>query len=137
MIRYTGAVPRAGHGAAVVDGRPADGRMRRMRALAQRTFVTAVEREEAELERRIRALGEVTRPNLVAVLSPRGGVGKTTGAVVVGTLLAAHLKLRAVAVDATGGFGTLGRLVPEARRCERSLADLLRDADRLHTATEL
>jgi MinD-like ATPase involved in chromosome partitioning or flagellar assembly len=108
-----------------------------MRALAQRTLVTAGEREEADLERRIRAMPDVTRPNLVAVVSPRGGVGKTTGTLVVGTLLATHLKLRVIAVDAAGAFGTLGRLVPEARRCERSLADLLRDADRLQTAAQL
>ncbi len=108
-----------------------------MRALAQRTLVTAGEREEAELERRIRATPDVTRPNVVAVVSPRGGVGKTTGTLVVGTLLATHLRLRVIAVDAAGAFGTLGRLVPEARRCERSLADLLRDADRLHTAAQL
>ena len=108
-----------------------------MRALAQRTLVTAGEREEAELERRIRALPDVTRPNVVAVVSPRGGVGKTTGTFVVGTLLATHLRLRVIAVDAAGAFGTLGRLVPKARRCERSLADLLRDADRLRTAAQL
>ena len=56
---------------------------------AQRMLVTAGEREEAELERRIRALPGVTRPNMVAVVSPRGGVGKTTGTFVVGKLLAA------------------------------------------------
>ena len=104
---------------ALVDGRPADGRIARMRALAQRTLVTAGEREEAELERRIRALPDVTRPNVVAVVSPRGGVGKTTGTFVVGALLATHLRLRVIAIDAAGAFGTLGRLGPEARRCEQ------------------
>jgi MinD-like ATPase involved in chromosome partitioning or flagellar assembly len=55
----------------------------------------------------------------------------------VGNLLASHLKLRAIAVDANPDFGTLGRLAPDERRCERSLADLLDDADRLNTAAEL
>jgi MinD-like ATPase involved in chromosome partitioning or flagellar assembly len=122
---------------AVVDGRPVGGAIGRVRALAQRTFVTAGEREEADLERRIRALADVRRPNLIAALSPRGGPGKTTGTLVVGTLLATHRKLRVIAVDAAGAFGTLGRLAPESRRCERSLADLLHDADRLHTAAEV
>ena len=45
--------------------------------------------------------------------------------------------MRAVAVDAAGAFGTLGRLVPGPRRSERTLADLLRDADRLRTTAEL
>jgi MinD-like ATPase involved in chromosome partitioning or flagellar assembly len=71
------------------------------------------------------------------LISPKGGVGKTTSTFIVGNLLASHLKLRAIAVDANPDFGTLGRLAPDERRCERSLADLLDDADRLNTAAEL
>jgi MinD-like ATPase involved in chromosome partitioning or flagellar assembly len=73
----------------------------------------------------------------VALISPKGGVGKTTATFLVGNLLASHLKLRTVAVDANPDFGTLARLAPEARRSPRSLADLLNDADRLHTAAQL
>jgi MinD-like ATPase involved in chromosome partitioning or flagellar assembly len=73
----------------------------------------------------------------VALISPKGGVGKTTATFLVGNLLASHLKLRTVAVDANPDFGTLARLAPDARRSQRSLADLLRDADRLHTAAQL
>ena len=115
--------------------RTAGGRFRRrmQRAAASRT----AEREEADLERRIRAHRGVTRPNTIALISPKGGVGKTTCTFVVGNLLATHLKLRAVAVDANPDFGTLARLAPDDRRAERSLADLLDDADRLHTAAEL
>ena len=99
--------------------------------------MTAGEREEAELERRIRAQPGVTRPNVVALVSPKGGVGKTTSTFLLGNLLASHLKLRVVAVDANPDFGTLGRLSAEGRRCPRSLADLLEDAERLKTAAEL
>ena len=42
-----------------------------------------------------------------------------------------------IAVDVDGAFGTLARLAPKARRCERSLADMLRDSDRLRTAAQL
>src|SRR5206468_6462425 len=42
-----------------------------------------------------------------------------------------------IAVDANPDFGTLGHLSSDARRSERSLADLLDDADRLKTAAEL
>lgn len=122
----------------LVDGRPAAthaaGRLRRR---LQELLVSPGEREEAELERRIRAHPGVTRPNVVALISPKGGVGKTTSTFVVGNLLATHLKLRAVAVDANPDFGTLGRLAPDDRRSAKSLADLLEDADRLHTAAEL
>ncbi len=123
---------------ALVDGRPeqngAGGRFRRR---VDRLRVSRSEREEAELERRIRTQPGVTRPNVVAVVSPKGGVGKTTCSFVVGNLLANHLKLRAVAVDANPDFGTLARLAPDERRSERSLADLLEDADGLKTAAEM
>ena len=122
----------------IVDGRPvvrtAGGRFRR-RML--QLFVSNAEREEADLERRIRAYRGVSRPNTVALISPKGGVGKTTSTFVVGNLLATHLKVRAIAVDANPDFGTLARLAPDDRRAKRSLADLLEDAERLRTAAEL
>jgi len=126
------------HAAPLVDGRPAaNGATGRLRRRLQRLLVTEREREEAELERRIRTQPPVTRPNTIALISPKGGVGKTTSTFIAGNLLATHLKLRAVAVDANPDFGTLARLAPDDRRSERSLADLLADADRLNTAAEL
>jgi MinD-like ATPase involved in chromosome partitioning or flagellar assembly len=126
------------HPAALVDGRPAgNGTPSRLRRALHQLLVSKKEREEAELEHRIRTLPGVTRPNTVALISPKGGVGKTTSTSLVGNLLASHLKLRVIAVDANPDFGTLGRLPSDARRTERSLADLLDDADRLKTAAEL
>ena len=123
---------------ALVDGRPArNGTVGRLRRQLQRLLVSQGERTEAELDWRLRTLPGVTRANTVALISPKGGVGKTTSTFLVGNLLASHLKLRAIAVDANPDFGTLARLAPDAARCERSLADLLEDADRLNTAAEL
>jgi MinD-like ATPase involved in chromosome partitioning or flagellar assembly len=56
---------------------------------------------------------------------------------VIGNLLASHLKLRVVAVDANPDFGTLGRLPEDQVSSPRTLAELLEDADRLATAAEL
>jgi MinD-like ATPase involved in chromosome partitioning or flagellar assembly len=124
--------------AALVDGRPAkNGTSGRFSRRFQRLLVSKGETDEAALEHRIRSLPGVTRPNTVALISPKGGVGKTTSTFLVGNLLAAHLKLRVVAVDANPDFGTLARLSPDQRRSERSLADLLHDSDRLKTAAEL
>ncbi len=126
------------HPSPLVDGRPArNGTSGRLSRQLQRLLVSKGEREEAELEHRIRTQPGVTRPNTVALISPKGGVGKTTSAFLVGNLLATHLKLRVIAVDANPDFGTLARLSPDERRSERSLADLLDDADRLKTAAEL
>jgi MinD-like ATPase involved in chromosome partitioning or flagellar assembly len=129
---------RSVHPAPLVDGRPApDGAAARLRRQMQRLLTSQRERDEAELERRIRSQPGVTRPNTIALISPKGGVGKTTSTFVAGNLLATHLNLRAIAVDANPDFGTLARLAPDARRSERSLAELLEDADRLTTAAEL
>jgi MinD-like ATPase involved in chromosome partitioning or flagellar assembly len=126
------------HPAPLVDGRPApSGATGRLRRQMQRVLASQREREEAELERRIRSQPAVTRPNTIALISPKGGVGKTTSTFLTGNLLATHLKLRAIAVDANPDFGTLARLAPDERRSERSLADLLEDSDRLNTAAEL
>jgi MinD-like ATPase involved in chromosome partitioning or flagellar assembly len=135
----TAALRRADvHPDPLVDGRPVAGDLLgRLQRRAQRVLVSRRDREEAVIEQRLRAHPGVTRANTVALISPKGGVGKTTATFVVGNLLASHLKLRTVAVDANPDFGTLARLAPEARRSPRSLADLLNDADRLHTAAQL
>jgi MinD-like ATPase involved in chromosome partitioning or flagellar assembly len=122
----------------LIDGRNGgNGASGRFSRRLQQVLVSKGEREEAELEQRIRGLAGVTRPNTVALISPKRGVGKTTSTFLVGNLLADHLKLRVIAVDANPDFGTLARLSADARRSERSLADLLDDADRLKTAAEL
>ncbi len=103
----------------VIDGREArDHSLARLRRRMGSLLVSGAERDEAELERRLRALPGVTRPNVVAVASPKGGVGKTTCAFVAGNILASHLKLRAIAVDANPGFGTLGRFVADSAGAE-------------------
>lgn len=122
----------------LVDGRPArNGTAGRLRRQLDRLLVSQGERDEVALERRLRTQPGVTRPNTVALISPKGGVGKTTSTFLVGNLLATHLKLRTIAVDANPDFGTLARLAPDDRRCERSLAELLNDAEQLKTAAEL
>jgi MinD-like ATPase involved in chromosome partitioning or flagellar assembly len=122
----------------VIDGREVDDRaLLRLRRRMDSLRVTRPEREELDLERRLRAPPTLTRPNVIAVMSPRGGVGKTTATFLAGNLLASHSKLRAIAVDANPGFGTLGRLPRNGQRPERSLPHLLADLDRIATASDL
>jgi MinD-like ATPase involved in chromosome partitioning or flagellar assembly len=123
---------------ALIDGRPArNGTGGRLQRRLQRLVVSQAEREEAEAERRLRTQPGVTRANVLALISPKGGVGKTVSTFLVGNVLASHLKLRAIAVDANPDFGTLARLAPDAARSKRSLAELLDDADGLTTAAEI
>jgi MinD-like ATPase involved in chromosome partitioning or flagellar assembly len=122
----------------VVDGREAPSHaLGRLRRRMNGWMVTRAERQEAELERLLRRQPGVTRPNVVALISPKGGVGKTTSTFLAGNLLASHLKLRAIAVDANPDFGTLGRLPGERADAGRTLAELLSDLDGLATAAEL
>jgi MinD-like ATPase involved in chromosome partitioning or flagellar assembly len=90
-------------------------------------------RRGAQYDERLAQLAPVTRPNLVAVISPKGGVGKTAISFALGNLFASELRLRVVALDANPDYGTLGALAGDGYRCERSLADLL--ADRPETAS--
>jgi MinD-like ATPase involved in chromosome partitioning or flagellar assembly len=121
----------------LIDGQAVrDHSLARLQRRMGSLLVSRAEREEADLERRLRAHAGVTRPNLIASLSPKGGVGKTTSGFLIGNLLASHLKLRAIAVDASPG-GTLGRLAPDSAQAGASPADLLDHADRIGTAAEL
>jgi MinD-like ATPase involved in chromosome partitioning or flagellar assembly len=47
----------------------------------------------------------------IAVISPKGGVGKTTSTVLLGTLLAMVRNDRVIAVDYDPDYGTLGRMI--------------------------
>ena len=127
-----------GSSGALVDGLPArQGALARARRRAQRLTVSRAEFDEAEVERQLLAHPGVTRANTLAVMSPTGGVGKTTCAFLIANLLATHLKLRVIAVDANPGSGTLADLVPARRRSQATIAELLKDAERLFTAAEL
>ena len=126
------------HPTPLVDGRRVrNGASGRMSRRLETLLVSRGERDEAEVEQRMRSIAAVSRPNVVALISPKGGVGKTTSTFLVGNLLASHLKLRAIAIDANSDFGTLGRVAGDARQSQRSLVELLEDADRLRTAAQL
>lgn len=62
----------------------------------------------------------------IAVMSPKGGVGKTTVSALVGTLVAQLRRDRVVAVDSNPDFGSLGRsLAPNHRNYVDDLVHLL------------
>src|SRR3954452_1543019 len=81
----------------LVGGKPVPNTpLTRLRDRLRALFLTAGEREEAHLEASLRRLPGVSRTNIVATLSPKGGCGKTTSTFLTGNVLASHLRLRAL-----------------------------------------
>lgn len=101
------------------------------------TLSSELQRREWLVDERLAQVPPMTRPNTVAVISPKGGVGKTTISFVLGNLLASQLRMRVVALDANPDFGTLASLAPDDFRSQRSLADLLADSTEIDSPAEL
>ncbi|MET0973287.1 MAG: AAA family ATPase [Thermoleophilaceae bacterium] len=122
----------------VVDGREVqDNAWSRLRGRLRTLATSEGERREQELEESLTSAPKATRSNTIAVVSPKGGVGKTTCTFIVGNLLAEALNLRVVAVDANRDFGTLASLTPDQGRSDRSLADLLPHVDHIESVSDV
>jgi MinD-like ATPase involved in chromosome partitioning or flagellar assembly len=122
----------------VVQGREVrEGTWSRFRERMRTLATSEGERREQELDRALREAPRATRTNTIAVVSPKGGVGKTTCTFLVGNLLAEALNLRVVAVDANRDFGTLASLAPDDARVERTLADLLPHLDHIDSVSDV
>lgn len=119
-------------------GRPIpSGPIARALAWLRITFASELKRREWDVDEKLATIAPMTRPNTIAVVSPKGGVGKTTVSYLLGNLLASQLKLRVVALDANPDFGTLASLAPDRLRTVRSLADLLADHEQIDSPAEL
>jgi Mrp family chromosome partitioning ATPase len=118
-------------------GRPvSDGPFTRFTNWVKLTVSSELQRREWAVDEALAHAPAMTRPNTVAVISPKGGVGKTTISFVLGNLLAEQLRMRVVALDANPDFGTLSALAPDEHRSTRSLADLLADSTQIESPAE-
>lgn len=80
---------------------------------------------------------QLRRCATIAVMSPKGGVGKTTTAVLLGSLFALLRRDRVVAIDTNPDFGSLGRqLAPEHRVFVDDLYEVLDDPELTVTALD-
>lgn len=86
---------------------------------------SATEQRRAELERRLRA--PIAGSRRVVVLSRKGGVGKTTIALALGSTFAMLRGDRVIAVDANPDAGNLAHRVAPPQDC--TITDVLRDLD--------
>jgi len=119
-------------------GKPqSDGPVSQFGTWLKYTLSSELQRREWALDEQLVHVPPMSRPNTVAVISPKGGVGKTTISFVLGNLLAEQLRLRVVALDANPDFGTLAALAPDGHRSSRSLADLLADSSQIESPAQL
>lgn len=121
----------------VVDGRivsqsPLARAIRWLREL----LTSESEREEAQLVQQLLALPRSTSAQIIPIMSPKGGVGKTSTTFLVGSLLAS-LGHRVIAVDSNPDSGTLGKLVATHERQAASLSDLLLEIDEVDEQAKL
>ncbi|MGH8827513.1 MAG: MinD/ParA family ATP-binding protein [Jiangellaceae bacterium] len=91
------------------------------------------ERRRAELEQRLRAPIDGSRR--VVVMSRKGGVGKTTMTLAIGSTFAMLRGDRVIAVDANPDAGNLAHRV--APPCPRNITDVLDDIERISSYAEL
>src|SRR5690606_7647739 len=144
---HTGPPPEQAPGAPYVDlsttallgqRRPAPSRGWR-RWLYRATFRTVNLGESPKVARHNELLNRVRHPlqdcYRIAVLSLKGGVGKTTITATLGSTFGSARGDRVVAVDANPDRGTLSQKVPLQTRA--TVRDLLRDADRIQTYSDM
>lgn len=126
------------YGDRVIAGRRhRDTPLRRLVDHVRELLISPAEREEQALDECLAALPAVSTTNVIAVLSPKGGVGKTTSTYLVGDALADLGRVGVVGLDTNPDYGTLASLVPDALRSDHSLVDLLDAFERRPTFAEL
>ena len=119
-------------------GRPIpDGAIARLWSSLKHNLAGELRRREWAVDEQLMRAEPLSRPNTISVISPKGGVGKTTISFVLGNLLASQLRLRVIAIDANPDFGTLASLAEDDRRSSRSLGDLLADHHQIGSPAEL
>ena len=119
-------------------GRPVShGPLAGLTASLRQMLATDLQKREWAVDEELLHMPAMSRPNTIAVVSPKGGVGKTTVSYLLGNLLASELHLRVVALDANPDFGTLASLAPDAHRTGRSLADLLAEHHKIESPAQI
>ena len=116
----------------------APGPMTRLVESVNERLKDPAQREEDRLDQQFMRRYVGTETYLPAVVSPKGGPGKTTVAVVVGDALASRLpNQRVAAVDFNPGGGALEAVATEDRGARFSLLQLHSDRDQVRSHAQL
>lgn len=112
----------------VSDGRLiSQGRLAQTWRRLQDALDSAPERSERSVDMRLRAAARrvLRRPALIASLSPKGGTGKTTLAVLVGQLVSTRLRWPVLVLDTDFTGGTAREHIPSDGQTSATLVDAL------------
>ena len=112
----------------VSDGRLiSQGRLAQTWRRLQDALDSAPERAERAVDMRLRAVARrvLRRPALIASLSPKGGTGKTTLAVLVGQLVSTRLRWPVLVLDTDFTGGTAREHIPSDGQTSATLVDAL------------
>jgi MinD-like ATPase involved in chromosome partitioning or flagellar assembly len=112
----------------VSDGRLiSQGRLAQTWRRLQDALDSAPERAERSVDMRLRAVARrvLRRPALIASLSPKGGTGKTTLAVLVGQLVSTRLRWPVLVLDTDFTGGTAREHIPSDGQTSATLVDAL------------
>ena len=114
------------------------GRLAQLMASVNERLKDPAEREEEELDRHFARRYLVTDTNLPVVVSPKGGSGKTTVALILGDALASRMpNQRVAAIDFNPGGGALEAVATEDRAARFSMLQLHRDREQVRSHAQL
>jgi Mrp family chromosome partitioning ATPase len=120
-----------------LHARPARPIARAMNRLNDRLKDPA-QREEESLDQRLARRHLVTETNLVAVVSPKGGPGKTTVTLIAGDAPSSRLPNQRIgAIDFNAGGGALEAIATDDRAARFSLLQLYQDREHVRSHAQL
>lgn len=89
--------------------------------------------EEVQRDANIQTIRRPTHSHRVAVASHKGGVGKTTTSLALGTVLSMFRNDSTVLIDANPDVGTLGSQLTGEKMHQRTVRDLVANADQIRS----
>lgn len=111
-----------------------------LRGLWERLFGPKVKPptpEQIRLQQDIETIRTPAHSHRIAVASHKGGVGKTTTSLALGTVLSMYRHDATVMIDANPDVGTLGSQLTGHRMHDKTMRDLVANADRIRSVQDI
>lgn len=93
--------------------------------------------EETQREQNLSIIRTPTHSHRVAVASHKGGIGKTTTSLALGTVLSMYRHDQTVVIDANPDIGTLGNQLAGYKTHDRTIRDLVANADAIRSVQDV